>query len=263
MDEKNSLIPKKIHYFWFSNDPMPPLVQNCISSWKKVLPDYQFIKWDLTNTDVSHPFAQKALQQKKWAFLTDYCRLNVLLKEGGIYMDTDVFLVKSFNDLLYPSSFWGQADNGLVEPVVIGAEKNNQLVKACLECFDSEVESEEFREIPKVISPVFIGKGFLLENKGIQYLENNVVFPYDYFCPMPFEKADSTDFELFATENTIAIHLWNANWFDPFRFFWNGRRKSGWKAVFKEIRKKPNQGIAFYKSVFYHLKCQLFGYPTE
>ena len=90
-----------------------------MTSWQNHLPDYEIVKWDLTNTPIEGEFAKKALAEKKWAFLSDYARLKILHEYGGIYLDTDVLVVKSFNELLSNASFWGKDINGFVEPVVI------------------------------------------------------------------------------------------------------------------------------------------------
>ena len=225
------------------------------------MPDYEIIKWDLSNTPIECEFAQKAMREQQWAFLSDYARLRILYEQGGIYLDTDMLAIKPFNGLLNEQAFWGRANNGMVEPVVIGAIKNHPTVKACLDIYMNKSDSE-YLEIPLEIQPIFTALGFNEENKSTQRLSSNTIYSYDYFCPMPFEQADTKDPRSFRTENTFAVHLWNAAWFDPFRFFWNGRHKKGWQAVWQTVRKNPLQGCAFYRNVAYHLKCTIFGYPT-
>ena len=255
------MIPKKIHYFWFSNDPFPENIRQCMDSWGKVMPDFEIIKWDLSNTPMDCDFAQKAMREHRWAFLSDYARLRILYEQGGIYLDTDMLAIKSIGDLLTEQAFWGRANNGMIEPVVIGAVKNHPTVKACLDIYMNKSDSE-YREIPLEIQPIFTALGFDKGNESMQRAGSNVIYPFDYFCPMPFEQADAKDPVSYRTKNTYAIHLWNAAWFDPFRFFWNGRPKKGWQAVWKTVLKNPLQGCAFYRNVAYHLKCTIFGYPT-
>jgi len=254
------MIPKKIHYFWFSKDPFPENIQRCIASWKKVMPDYEIIQWDLSNTPIEGLFATKATEEQQWAFLSDYARLRILYDHGGVYMDTDMLILKPLDDLLKEEAFWGRAINGMVEPVAVGAIKNHPTVKACLNIYMNKSDGE-YREIPLEIQPLFSSLGFDKSNESTQRVGSNVIYPYVYFCPMPFEQADRMDPMSFKTENTYAIHLWNAAWFDPFRFFWNGRHKKGWQAVWQSVRKNPFQGWTFYRSVVYHLKCSIFGYP--
>ncbi len=225
------------------------------------MPDFEIIKWDLSNTPMDCDFAQKAMREHRWAFLSDYARLRILYEQGGIYLDTDMLAIKSIGDLLTEQAFWGRANNGMIEPVVIGAVKNHPTVKACLDIYLNKSDSE-YREIPLEIKPIFTALGFDEANESMQRAGSNVIYPFDYFCPMPFEQADTKDPRSFRTENTYAVHLWNAAWFDPFRFFWNGRPKKGWQAVWKTVLKNPLQVCAFYRNVAYHLKCTIFGYPT-
>lgn len=98
------MIPKKIHYCWLSDDPMPEKLLKCVESWKKYLPDYELVKWDLKKFPLSkNPWVREAFENKKYAFAADYIRLYALATEGGIYLDSDVEVLKSFDDLLkYP-----------------------------------------------------------------------------------------------------------------------------------------------------------------
>jgi hypothetical protein len=258
------MIPKKIHYFWFSNDPFPENIQRCMDSWKKVMPDYEIIKWDLTNTPMECDFAQKAMREQQWAFLSDYARLRILYEQGGIYLDTDMLAIKPLGDLLNEQAFWGRANNGMVEPVVIGAVKNHPTIKACLDVYLNKKTESTYKEIPLEIRPVFTALGLDEDNHSTQHVGANTIYSYDYFCPMPFEQADSLDPLAFKTKNTYAVHLWNAAWFDPFRFFWNGRPKKGWQAVWQTVRKNPFQGCAFYRSVLFHLRrCLWFKFSKQ
>ena len=106
------MIPKIIHYCWFGGKPFPSAVQKCIDSWKKYLPDYEIREWNETNYDLDKcKFAKEAYDQKKWAFVTDFVRLDVVYQYGGIYFDTDVEVIKSFDDLLNNKAFLGFDDD--------------------------------------------------------------------------------------------------------------------------------------------------------
>ena len=95
------MIPKVIHYCWFGRNPKPVSVQKCIESWKKYLPDYEIREWNNTNFEaMSVKFTAEAMAKKKYAFVSDYVRLHALYKYGGVYLDTDVKVLKSFNNLL-------------------------------------------------------------------------------------------------------------------------------------------------------------------
>ena len=159
------MIPKVIHFCWLSNEPYPDLIKKCIESWKEKLPDYAIKKWDTTNFDVtSVPFVKEAYECKKWAFAADYIRLHALYTEGGIYLDSDVRVLKSFdvflsdpafsaiefNPKMYPiavqNGFFDDEGNLLydsiqiglglqVQAAVIGAEKGNSYIKSCLDYY--------------------------------------------------------------------------------------------------------------------------------
>ena len=256
------MIPKKIHYFWFSNDPLPKKLSLCIDSWTEVLNDYEIIKWDLSNSPLEHPFAQKALKEKKWAFLTDYCRFKVLHEHGGIYIDSDVYIMQSLNGILGYDSFWSSTDFKKVDPFIFGTIRNNSVVAECIAFYDKlALDFDEYPVVPDVIGDIFRAKGYLGDNLEEFHFENNVIFPFEVFCPMPYNSSDDNDFQSYATSKTLAIHLWNTAWNDPFRFFYQNRRKSGWRAVRKTIRKNPFQPWSFYKNVLYHLKSGILGYP--
>ena len=90
-------IPKVIHYCWFGKGEMPKIAQKCIKSWKKYCPDYEIVCWNETNysLDKKCAYVQEAFEEKKWAFVSDYARLDIVYSYGGIYLDTDVELISS------------------------------------------------------------------------------------------------------------------------------------------------------------------------
>ena len=101
------MIPKKIHYCWFGRNELPPLAKKCIASWKKYCPDYEIIEWNEDNFDVSlNAYTRYCYENKKWAFLSDFVRLQVIHDHGGIYFDTDVEVVSSFDSLLMYDAFY-------------------------------------------------------------------------------------------------------------------------------------------------------------
>ena len=103
------MIPKIIHYCWFGGNPLPDDAKKCIASWKKFFPDYEIKEWNETNYDVSVcPYVKEAYEAKKWAFVSDYARFDILYKHGGLYFDTDVEVIKSFDDILTKGGFMGQ-----------------------------------------------------------------------------------------------------------------------------------------------------------
>ena len=128
------MIPKIIHYCWFGRNPKPQLAQKCIDSWYKFFPDYRIIEWNEDNFDVSqYPYSQYCYDTKRWAFLSDFVRLIVVYENGGIYFDTDVEVIKPFDDLVRFESFYGfENDKFVATGLGFGAEKNSKTVKSIL-----------------------------------------------------------------------------------------------------------------------------------
>lgn len=103
-----NIIPKTINYCWFGGKDLPELAQKCINSWKKYCPDYKIVRWDESNFDINCcSYVKEAYQEKKWAFVSDYARFEILYKYGGIYFDTDVELIKPIDDIIAQGSFMG------------------------------------------------------------------------------------------------------------------------------------------------------------
>lgn len=184
-------IPKKIHYCWFGGKEKPALIKKCIKSWKKHCPDYEIIEWNETNFDVmSNQWCETAYKAKKWAFLTDYVRLKVLYDFGGIYMDTDVELLKPLDDFLVYSCFMGfqhekYVSNGLVTGAVVGNAfiKENLSVYENMTFNDSD-DSFNFKVCQEYTTELLISHGLKVPCDGqIQILDDIYIFPPEYFCP--------------------------------------------------------------------------------
>lgn len=142
------MIPKIIHFTWFSNDPYPEKIQRCMDSWKRIMPDYEIIHWDMNRIkDIDAPFLREALAERKWAFAADYVRLYAVANYGGIYLDTDVEVYKSFDPLLEHECFIGRENSWHIEDGHItacylsshcfGAVKGHEFIKRTLAYYDS------------------------------------------------------------------------------------------------------------------------------
>ena len=170
-------IPKKIHWCWLSGDPLPKIIQDCVNSWKRIMPDYEFVLWDMNRFNIhSVKYVEDACAARKWAFASDYIRLLALYTEGGVYLDADVIVYRRFDDLLNCSAFSGiikypmdirLSDNNILkmkwylEAEMIGAEKNHPFIKACLDYFDMKAEfrinedgSDAFEFIPEILTNI-------------------------------------------------------------------------------------------------------------
>ena len=132
-------IPKIIHYCWFGGGPINPESRKCIESWKKYCPGYKIIEWNEQNFEISqNRYAQQAYEAKKYAFVSDYVRLAVLYEYGGIYLDTDVELVRPLDELLELPGFMGfQNNNEVATGLGFGACKGNPVVQALLRDYDA------------------------------------------------------------------------------------------------------------------------------
>lgn len=132
------MIPKIIHYCWFGGQPKPEMVLKCIESWKKYCPDWEIIEWNESNFDVSqHPYMKEAYERKKWAFVSDVARLLLVYNYGGIYLDTDVELHESLNELLIERAFFVfESDVYINTGVGFGCEKEHKSVETMLHYYD-------------------------------------------------------------------------------------------------------------------------------
>ena len=130
------MIPKIIHYCWFGGGELTPLAKECIEAWHEALPEYKIIEWNENNFDFAEcEFAVKAYESKKWAFVADYFRAWVLYNYGGIYLDTDVKVLKSFDPFLEDKFFIGFETIDILEADTIGCEKGHPFAKVILDTF--------------------------------------------------------------------------------------------------------------------------------
>jgi len=205
------MIPKIIHYCWFGHGQMPKLELKCIESWKKYLPDYHIKLWNEDNFDLSlNEYVSEAYQARKFAFVTDYVRLFVLYNEGGIYMDTDVEVLKSLDDFLTLPAFSGFEGEGYVPTGIMASEKNGHWVKEQLNYYMGRhfILSDGTFDITtntQIISGIMASNGFVLKNSYQIYKNYVHIFPYDYFSPLKYGK-------IILTENSHCIHHFASSW---------------------------------------------------
>lgn len=227
------MIPKKIHYCWLSGDQYPPLIKYCIETWHKILPDYEFVLWDAKRFDIySVDWVREAFEAKKYAFAADYIRLYAVYREGGIYLDSDVEMLKSFNDLLKHESFIGfEAATQSIEAAIFGAEAGCEWCAKAMEYYKNKhfIMDERGGVDLSITAPNIIRQsleqvysGFpksspqnpiILKNKG-----NLIVCPDEYFSPIKYdiEKSYSTINKMAEkyrnNSKTYCIHRFNASW---------------------------------------------------
>jgi mannosyltransferase OCH1-like enzyme len=212
----NEQIPRIIHYCWFGSKPLPSLAIKCIKSWKKYLPDYKIMRWDEDSFDVNaHPFTKEAFESKKWAFITDYVRLYVLNEVGGVYMDSDVEIIKPIDEFLIHSAFSSFESPLLIPTGLMSSSKQNIWIKILLEYYDNKhfIDNDGNPElIPNTNIITHISKEIfnLKISNSYQVLDGGVhIYPSEYFCPMNWETQ-----KIEPTNNSFALHHFAGSWIE-------------------------------------------------
>lgn len=211
------MIPKVIHYCWFGHNEKPELLQKCIASWKKYCPDYQIIEWNEDNYDLSQTpkYVQQAYSAGKWAFVTDYARLDVIYHKGGIYLDTDVELIKGLDSLLSYNGFLGyETDNsvntGLGFGAIAGLPLLKDLMDDYMDCtFLTEEGMFDLLPCPQRNAPVFEKNGLNADGKKQILQDNILILPPEYLCPLDYQTGHMN-----ITDHTFSIHWFSASWVD-------------------------------------------------
>lgn len=197
-------IPKIIHYVWLGNNALPLLEQECIKSWSLTNPDFQIVRWDESNLDIDDEVYVRAYRKKEWAFCSDYVRLKVLLEHGGVYLDTDMELIKSISPLLDNRCFLGKEDDENINAAIIGSIKEHPFIKSCFE-LTRKTMSKNYVAIPKIINSVY------RENK-----KNVTLYTKDFFYPYnPFVSENKHLMYAHIKDNTYSIHHWSYSWKAP------------------------------------------------
>lgn len=206
------MIPKKIHYCWFGKSSLPIIALKCIASWKKHMPEYEIIEWNEDNFDVNQfTFTKEAYISKKYAFVSDVCRLYVLHNEGGIYLDTDMEILKPL-DCITNNLVIGFEEKKFIAAGIIISPSNHNFIKSIVEIYKTLSFSQyasNLKEvtIPKIITKELVTKGLILDNKN-QVIDQTIsIFSSDYFYPLNYFTG-----ELIITEKTYSIHHYESSW---------------------------------------------------
>lgn len=207
-----SNIPKKIHYCWFGGKPLPEITKNYIASWKRQCPEYEIVEWNEKNFDVSYnQYTLEAFQMGKWAFVADVARLYALVNYGGIYLDTDVEVVKNFDDLLDTHAFIGFQSEKDIQTAVMASEKGNILFTELLHEYDgthflnSNGQYDLTTNVQRFTRTCL--KYGLKQNNKHQVVRTCSFYPTEYFCPLNVSTR-----ELKKTDNTYTIHYFDGSW---------------------------------------------------
>lgn len=208
------MIPKKIHYCWFGGNPLNAEARECIDSWRRFCPDYEIIEWNETNFDVGCTrYTADAYRDRRWAYVTDYARLRIIYEHGGIYLDTDVELLRPLDPLLESKAYFGiQKPGEVATGLGFGAEAGTELLRRLMAGYEElEYFGTDGRMQAKPCvdndSAVFAELGLRAEDT-LQRLGDIVVYPVEYFNPKDFDTEELSHM----TDNTYSIHHYHATW---------------------------------------------------
>lgn len=203
-------IPKVLHYAWFGKGEKPDLLKTCMETWPKILPDYEFKLWDESNFPIDlYPFAKQAYDKKKYAFVADLARLHSIYYEGGIYVDTDCELLKSFNDLLDKDAFACYESSNLISIGTLGAQKHHPWVGLMLLWYYGLDFCDDYAEIAstRILTRIMRMQYGIKPNGNLLELPNGVtIFPREYFCP------GKINGQWQVTKDTYVVHHFSGLW---------------------------------------------------
>lgn len=252
------MIPKIIHFCWLSDDPYPQEIQRCLDSWKKILPDYEIWKWDRKRFDInSVPWTKEAFEAKKYAFAADYIRLYALYNYGGIYLDSDVLMYKSFDPLLNLPYFIGTDYIGYFEPAIVGTEKNMPFIKRVLDYYDGRHFVKEDGslstdiQLPGIFVNILkktyafektkLGKSYVVDDK-LMY-----IFPREYFN-------GRNSVEPHRSKNSFCSHCFAGSWC---------KTPTDFKTRFQQTLPKFALRLIFYFTHKLHAKQFIYKIPFK
>lgn len=222
------MIPKVIHYCWFGRGEMPPLALKCIESWKRFLPDYELKEWNEETFDLqSNRYVREAYEAKKYAFVTDYVRLWAIYHYGGIYMDTDVEVLKNLDCFLAHPAFTGYEREDAIPTGIMASEPKGVWAKTMLDMYADRrfIKPNGKMDLTtnvKLMTNYMRSHGLVLKS-SMQNFENILqLYPKDYFCPK-----DCLTGEIHLTANSYCIHHFSGSWKE---------KKGFWSRTWKKIR---------------------------
>lgn len=210
------MIPKVVHYCWFGGSEMPELATRCIESWKRYLPDYEFVLWNEKNFNINvNEYVRQAYKTKKYAFVTDYVRLYALYHYGGIYMDTDVEVLRNLDVFLRYRAFTGCEDEDMCVTGIMGAVPYHPWIEKLLKDYNDREFIIGLRRLdltPNTQRITYItirDYGFVQEDK-YQVLKDDLhIYPSEVFCAKDWRTG-----EVKVTERTYTIHHFAGSWVD-------------------------------------------------
>lgn len=213
------MIPQKIHYCWFGKQPLGKRERRCIDSWSHICPNYEIVLWDETNSPVNdNDYVKQAYKMKKWAFVSDYVRLKVISKYGGIYLDTDVELLETLDGFTDQTGFMGFESQERVATCVIGCVPEHPFFSWAAKQYDKRsfyLADGGYDSTTNTawLTDVLIQRG-LRQNGMMQNISNITIYPPDVFCPLDLQTG-----KLHLTDRSVAIHHFAGSWMTSLQKF--------------------------------------------
>lgn len=244
-------IPKIIHYCWFGRNPLPELAQKCIESWKKYCPDYEIMEWNEDNFPLDfNDYVKEAYEAKKWAFVSDVARLYALVNYGGIYMDTDVEVLKPLDEFLSLDAFSGFESSGYIPTGIMASKKEHPTFVELLNDYNGVHFVKEDGTLDLTtnvirITNVCLKYGLVLNGER-QTVAGFTFMPCDYFCPKDYNTK-----ELHLTENSYTIHHFDGSWLSE--------EVKYAKSLLQKYKKRKPKGL-WYRVAYYKAASKYRGF---
>lgn len=231
------MIEKKIHYIWFGGNK-PEKVLKCIKSWEKFLPDFEIIEWNEKNFNIEEErgknrFFRECYDRKLWAFVSDYVRVKILYENGGVYLDTDIEIIKNISSLLNTDMFLGYENENTMSFGIVGVIPKHKIFKEMYKFYQDKIWHSPLHIITSIFTEI------LQEEYKGNFDENGIkIYPREYFYPF---NHDEEFRESCIKENTYAIHWWGKSWKkNPKVYFLKYKHLPWWKKYPKHISKLIN-----------------------
>lgn len=219
-------IPKILHYCWFGGKAMPDEAQANVQGWKAKMPGYEVVRWNESNFDItSCPYVEEAFASGKYAFVSDYARGHSLYHHGGIYMDTDVEVLRPFDDLLGNRSFWGFEAGNFVASSTFGAVPGHEMIRAYLEQYHSRrfIRADGSLDLTtnvEILTRLWQRQGLQLDDLRQTVGDGNLFLPQRYLSPFDYRAGSLAN-----SPEAYAIHHYAKTWLGPWARFKGGLKK--------------------------------------
>ena len=236
-------IPKKLHYVWIGDSEKPEIFNKCLKSWQEEMPDYEIVEINKENFDLDdhiarNKFLRECYKRKLWAYIADYVRIHYLYENGGIYLDTDMEIVKDFSSLFENENiefFTGYESDDGIGMGLFGVSAKSKFLEKMIKFYDDEIYKSPLFTLPQITKYILKNDfSFDFSKNEIRDEKNGIcIYKKEYFYPfLPKEKFD----ESIVTENTYAIHWWHHSWKGsrPFLFL-KTKHLKGIKKYIKKI----------------------------